>query len=57
MQFERFPIHTAKFLKEGTEILVGSMSHAHCHSYDLISGKTLRIPLPHGITNMKVVIF
>ncbi|XP_001604219.1 U3 small nucleolar RNA-associated protein 18 homolog [Nasonia vitripennis] len=53
MKFHRFPIHTARFLKEGTEVLVGSMSHAFCHSYDLISGKTQQIPLPHGITNMK----
>jgi len=54
IQYERFPIHTAKFLKEGTEVLSGSMSHAFCHSYDLVSGKMLRIPLPHGVTNMKV---
>ncbi|XP_058802930.1 U3 small nucleolar RNA-associated protein 18 homolog isoform X2 [Phymastichus coffea] len=53
IQFERFPIHSARFLREGNEIVVGSMSYAHCHSYDLITGKTLRVPLPDGITNMK----
>ncbi|KAG7209972.1 hypothetical protein KM043_011561 [Ampulex compressa] len=53
MQYKKFPITCAKFLKDGTEILVGSQYHPHCHSYNLISGKTYRIPLPHGITNMK----
>ncbi|XP_011504992.1 PREDICTED: U3 small nucleolar RNA-associated protein 18 homolog [Ceratosolen solmsi marchali] len=53
MKFERFPIHTARFLQEGSSILVGSGKHAYCHSYDLMTGKTFKIPLPHGITNMK----
>ncbi|KAJ8684030.1 hypothetical protein QAD02_019822 [Eretmocerus hayati] len=53
IHFERFPIHTARFLRDDTEVLVGSMSHAFCHSYDLMTGKTQRILLPHGITNMK----
>ncbi|KAK2586625.1 hypothetical protein KPH14_011497 [Odynerus spinipes] len=53
MQYKRFPISKAKFLKEGTEVLLGSQFYSHCHSYNLISGKTYRIPLRHGITNMK----
>lgn len=53
MQYERFPIDTARFTREGEEIVLGSKRYAHCHVYDLIAGKTDRIPLPHGITNMK----
>ncbi|KAL2736108.1 U3 small nucleolar RNA-associated protein 18 [Vespula maculifrons] len=53
MQYKKFPISRAKFLKEGTEILLGSQFYSYCHSYNLISGKTYKIPLPHGITNMK----
>lgn len=54
MQYKKFPISTAKFLKDGTEVLLGSQYYAHCHSYNLMSGKTYKIPLPHGITNMQV---
>lgn len=54
MQYKKFPISRAKFLKEGTEVLLGSQFYSYCHSYNLISGKTYKIPLPHGITNMKV---
>ena len=54
MSFERFPIRTARFLKEGTEIVVGSQSYNYCYSYDLITGKTVKVPLPHGVNNMKV---
>lgn len=53
VKFQRFSINTARFLKDGTQIVVGSMSFAHCFSYDLISGNTRKVPLPHGITNMK----
>lgn len=54
MQYKKFPISTAKFLKDGTEVLIGSQYYAHCHSYNLISGKTYRMLLPHGLTNMQV---
>lgn len=54
MQYKKFPISTAKFFKDGTEILIGSQYYPHCHSYNLITGKTYKISLPHGITNMKV---
>lgn len=56
MQYKKFPISTAKFLQEGTEVLLGSQYYPHCHSYNLLSGKTYKVLLPHGITNMQVFI-
>ncbi|XP_033208825.1 U3 small nucleolar RNA-associated protein 18 homolog [Belonocnema kinseyi] len=53
LKFQRFPISAARFLKEGTQIVAGSLSHAHCFTYDLMSGSTRKTALPHGITNMK----
>lgn len=53
MQYKKFPISAAKFLKDGTEVLIGSQYYAHCHSYNLMSGKTYRMLLPHGLTNMQ----
>ena len=53
MQYKKFPISTAKFLKDGTEVLIGSQYYPHCHSYNLMSGKTYRMLLPHGLTNMQ----
>nr|XP_012139417.1 PREDICTED: U3 small nucleolar RNA-associated protein 18 homolog [Megachile rotundata]XP_012139418.1 PREDICTED: U3 small nucleolar RNA-associated protein 18 homolog [Megachile rotundata] len=53
MQYKKFPISTAKFLQEGTEILIGSQYYPYSHSYNLISGKTYKILLPHGMTNMQ----
>jgi hypothetical protein len=41
-------------MKEGSEILLGSQHYAYCYTFDLMSDKTYKIPLPHGITNMKV---
>lgn len=54
LKFKKFPISAAHFLKEGTQIVAGSLSHAHCFTYDLMSGNTRKTALPHGITNMKV---
>lgn len=54
MQFEKYPISKATFMKDGTEILLGSQYYPYCHTYDLMSGKTYKLSLPHGITNMKV---
>lgn len=54
MQYKKFPISAAKFLRDGTEVLIGSQYYGHCHSYNLISGKTYKMLLPHGITNMQV---
>lgn len=53
MQFKKYPISKATFMKNGTEILLGSQYYPYCHTYDLMSGKTYKLPLPHGITNMK----
>ncbi|XP_011693080.1 PREDICTED: U3 small nucleolar RNA-associated protein 18 homolog [Wasmannia auropunctata] len=53
MQFKKYPISKATFMKEGTEILLGSQYYPYCHTYDLMNGKTYKLPLPHKITNMK----
>ncbi|KAH0947263.1 hypothetical protein HN011_011024 [Eciton burchellii] len=53
MQFKKYPISKATFMKEGSEILLGSQHYAYCYTFDLMSDKTYKIPLPHGITNMK----
>ncbi|EFN70812.1 U3 small nucleolar RNA-associated protein 18-like protein [Camponotus floridanus] len=53
MQFKKYPISKAIFMKNGTEILLGSQYYPYCHTYDLMSGKSYKLPLPHGITNMK----
>ncbi|XP_072747783.1 U3 small nucleolar RNA-associated protein 18 homolog [Anoplolepis gracilipes] len=54
MQFKKYPISKATFMKNGTEILLGSQYYPYCHTYDLMSGKTYKLSLPHGITNMKL---
>ena len=54
MQYKKFPISAAKFLRDGTEVLIGSQYYAHCHSYNLMSGKTYRMLLPPGLTNIQV---
>ncbi|XP_066598487.1 U3 small nucleolar RNA-associated protein 18 homolog isoform X2 [Prorops nasuta] len=53
MLYKRFPITKAKFLNDGNQILCSSQYFSHCHLYDLISGATHKIPLPHGIKSMK----
>ncbi|XP_043278419.1 U3 small nucleolar RNA-associated protein 18 homolog [Venturia canescens] len=53
IRFEKFPINCAKFLHQGSEVIVGSRNCAYSHAYDLMSGKTHKIPLPHGVTNMQ----
>ncbi|KAG5344648.1 UTP18 protein, partial [Acromyrmex charruanus] len=53
MQFKKYPISKAIFMKEGTEILLGSQYYPYCHTYDLMNGKTYKFSLPHRITNMK----
>jgi len=54
MQFKKYPISKAIFMKEGSEILLGSQYYPYCHTYDLMNGKTYKFFLPHRITNMKV---
>lgn len=41
-------------MRDGTEVLIGSQYYGHCHSYNLINGKTYKMQLPRGITNMQV---
>ncbi|XP_015591343.1 U3 small nucleolar RNA-associated protein 18 homolog [Cephus cinctus] len=53
MKFSKFPIDRARFTQDGSEIIVGSRRHAFCHTYDLITGTTIRTPLAHTMTNMK----
>ncbi|KAK0084977.1 hypothetical protein PV325_005974 [Microctonus aethiopoides] len=53
IQFERFRINHAKFLKDGTEIIAGSRNHQYSQVYDLMSGKIYKCNLPYGVTNMK----
>ncbi|XP_011874319.1 PREDICTED: U3 small nucleolar RNA-associated protein 18 homolog [Vollenhovia emeryi] len=53
MQFKKYPISKATFMKDGTEVLLGSQYYSHCEIYNLMSGKIYKLPLPHGITNMK----
>nr|XP_033335774.1 U3 small nucleolar RNA-associated protein 18 homolog [Megalopta genalis] len=52
-QYKKFPISVAKFLGDGTEVLIGSQYYPYCHSYNLISGKTHKVLLPHGVTNIQ----
>nr|XP_022902098.1 U3 small nucleolar RNA-associated protein 18 homolog [Onthophagus taurus] len=52
VSFPKFPIFTAKFVSNGNEVIFGSR-HPHIYSYDLLATKSLKIPLPHGITQCK----
>ncbi|XP_071446530.1 U3 small nucleolar RNA-associated protein 18 homolog isoform X2 [Hetaerina americana] len=55
IQFERFPVHCARFSTDGMELLVGSKSHSHLYSYDLVGGRTTKIHINRalGTTNAK----
>ncbi|XP_020295664.1 U3 small nucleolar RNA-associated protein 18 homolog [Pseudomyrmex gracilis] len=52
MEFKKYPISKATFMKEGTEVLLGSQYYPYCYTYDLMNDKAYKLPLPHGITNM-----
>jgi len=54
MQFKKYPINKAIFVKKGTEILLGSQYYLYCHTYDLMNDKMYKLPLPHRITNIKL---
>nr|CAD7438930.1 unnamed protein product [Timema bartmani] len=43
VQFERFPIHCARFTNDGSQFLVGSLHHRHFFCYDMMADKSLRI--------------
>ncbi|XP_034950766.1 U3 small nucleolar RNA-associated protein 18 homolog [Chelonus insularis] len=53
IKFENFRINSAKFLKDGTEVLAGSRTKSYSQCYDLMTGRTYKIPLPDVITNME----
>ncbi|KAF5272699.1 hypothetical protein FQA39_LY07726 [Lamprigera yunnana] len=52
VSFERFPILSAQFINQGNECILGS-HRSHIFNYDLIRGKAVRFPLPHGLTQCK----
>ncbi|GFS96491.1 u3 small nucleolar RNA-associated protein 18 homolog [Nephila pilipes] len=49
IRFENFPICTAHFTVDGTEIVVGSIRFMHFFSYDMLAGKISMIPLQKGM--------
>lgn len=55
MKFENYSISDSHFLKEGMEIFSCSRNRPFCHSYDLLTGKTVKVPLPHGIPYITVI--
>lgn len=50
--FQNFPIFCARFIHNGNEAILGSRQ-AHIFSYDLMAAKSIRIPLPPGLTKFK----
>jgi len=44
VNFQDFPIKTAKFSTSGEEFLVGSQHHGHFYVYDMMAGKIVKIP-------------
>lgn len=50
--FEQFPILCAKFSQNGNEAVLGSR-YSHIYSYDLMSAKPIRVPLPPNMTQFK----
>uniref|UniRef100_A0A1B6DTA7 U3 small nucleolar RNA-associated protein 18 homolog n=1 Tax=Clastoptera arizonana TaxID=38151 RepID=A0A1B6DTA7_9HEMI len=55
LKFEKFPIRCARFSQDGNSFLVGSHKYSYYYVYDMIQGKSIRIPSHHltGQTNMK----
>ncbi|KAJ1523333.1 hypothetical protein ONE63_001204 [Megalurothrips usitatus] len=55
IQFERFPVKCAHFSTDGTQFLVGSQNHGHFFVYDMMEGRSIKVPISHSseITNMK----
>eukprot|EP00092_Neocalanus_flemingeri_P072346 GFUD01089066.1.p1 GENE.GFUD01089066.1~~GFUD01089066.1.p1 ORF type:complete len:540 (-),score=211.34 GFUD01089066.1:36-1655(-) len=50
VNFENFPIKTAKFSANGNEIIVGSQHHPHFFVYDMMIGKTIKVPWTNKTT-------
>ena len=55
VQFERFPVKCAHFSQDGTQFIVGSKHHGHFYVYDMMEGRSIKVPISHSseITNMK----
>nr|XP_018915653.1 PREDICTED: U3 small nucleolar RNA-associated protein 18 homolog [Bemisia tabaci] len=55
IRFERFPIQCAHFTRDGEQFIVGSQHGGHFYCYDMVSGKTLHVPMHHALeqTSMK----
>ncbi|XP_055940135.1 U3 small nucleolar RNA-associated protein 18 homolog isoform X2 [Argiope bruennichi] len=52
--FENFPVHTAHFSVDGTEVIVGSNKFVHFFSYDMLAGKISRIPWQKGMEQRNI---
>ena len=44
VNFENFPIKTAHFTSDGKQFIVGSQHFSHFFMYDMIAGKTVKVP-------------
>ena len=44
MNFSNFPIRTAKFSASGSELMAGSNNHPHYFVFDLMLGRTTKVP-------------
>jgi len=45
INFQNFPIRTAKFSASGSELIVGSQHHPHFYVYDMMIGKSIKVPI------------
>ncbi|XP_054275472.1 U3 small nucleolar RNA-associated protein 18 homolog [Macrosteles quadrilineatus] len=55
VKFDRFPVRCARFSQDGSQFIVGSQHHSHYFVYDMMEGRTIRVPTHHTTeqTNMK----
>ena len=44
VNFENYPIKTAHFTADGKQFIVGSQHFSHFYMYDMIAGKTIKVP-------------
>jgi len=44
INFQNFPIRTGKFSASGAEFIVGSQAHPHYYVYDMMIGKSIKVP-------------
>jgi len=45
INFQNFPIRTARFSASGNEFIVGSQHHPHFYVYDMMLGKSIKVPI------------